>query len=85
MNKPLIRDDVPVPPRTKGRPKSEKWLFLEDLTEGQSAHFPFDHESDEFKKFRSRLFSMITRYQKASGKSFTVRTTEEGVGVWRTK
>lgn len=89
MNKPLIRDDIPVPPRARGRPKSSRWIFLETLKEGQSAHFPFDTESEvginEFKKFRSCLFSMITRYQKASGKTFTVRTTDEGVGVWRTK
>ena len=85
MDKPLIRNNVPIPPRNRGRPKTDKWIFLETLEEGQSAHFPFERESDELKRFRSRLFSMITKYQKASGKTFTVRTTEEGVGVWRTK
>lgn len=85
MNKPLIRDDVPVPPRTRGRPKTDKWVFLETLEEGQSAHFSFDTESEEFKKFRSLLSSMVTKHQRVSGKIFTVRTTDEGVGVWRTK
>lgn len=85
MNKPLIRNDLPVPPRTKGRPRSEKWSFLYDMQVGESAHFPFDIESDDFKKFRAQMFSVITRYQKTSGKSFTVRTNDEGVGVWRTE
>lgn len=85
---PTIMDNVSIPEKQNriGRPRSEKWMFVYDLEVGQSAHFDIDQFDDveEFKRFRRSLSSMVSTYSKRVNRRFTVRTTESGVGVWRT-
>lgn len=84
--KPIIRDNVPVPERPRGRKRSEKWAFLYELQPGQVAAFEFDDE-ESLRKFRNQVGSLATRHGKDAGKKFTIRSLgtngEYRVGVWR--
>jgi len=79
--KPTIVNDVPAPDVTDDR---MDWGFLEELEQGQSAHFDVENY-DELIRIRDNLSSAAHRYGRKLDRRFTVRVREDksGLGVWR--
>lgn len=89
---PRIMNGIPLPEKAKGRPRSERWAFLDLMANGEVAIFDDFTDKAEERAFRKHVGSIISnRYPPSSDRGFAVRTIgppdfkEEGIGIWRTK
>jgi hypothetical protein len=77
----VIEDSVPLPASwNNGRPEKYPWRSLEM---GQSFLVPYDTgktKAEMAKKISNRAFDAQKRL---GGRKFSVRSTDEGVRVWR--
>lgn len=78
MNEIKIDNDIPIPPKA-GRAISEKSILIQrtllKLEAGQSFEIPTTRAAS------MRL--MVSRLSKITDKTFSTRTTQNGIRVWR--
>jgi len=89
---PKIKNGIPLPEKARGRPRGERWAFLDHMAMGECAIFDDFGSKEEERKFRKHVGSIISnRYPPDAKRGFAVRTIgppdfdEEGIGIWRTK
>ena len=79
-----VYEGVGVPPPANPGPR-RKWgdLPLEEVAVGDLIEMPMNKE--EVDELISSIRSYVYRVSRRTGKKFTVRRTDYGIGIWRTQ
>lgn len=87
MTEITIRTDVPLPAKSVRNSGRKPIYPFDRLAVSHSFHVDFDDVDDDAnKKVRTRVVRAVCHANKTNApKTFEVRDTPQGVGVWRTK
>ena len=79
-----VYEGVGVPPPANPGPR-RKWgdLPLEEVAVGDLIEMPMNKE--EVDELINSIRSYVYRVSRRTGKKFTVRRTDYGIGIWRTQ
>tara|TARA_R110000744_G_scaffold52428_2_gene112267 strand:+ start:769 stop:1032 length:264 start_codon:yes stop_codon:yes gene_type:complete len=78
-----VYEDAGPPPKTSGPPRKWGYLPMEGISVNDMIELTMTEE--EVKGKINAIRSYAGRMTKSTGKKFSIRVTDYGIGIWRTK